>query len=191
MATTFEQRRERQGPPEFATEFPIGTIRQGNDGRLWKVVPANGSQRWSRLAAKDEERITSGAQAQAAAPGAARSPERYQGGRRTIPPGPYPVWTPGAGTARAPTQPYPLSRLQQPIRPEQLQQVPSVQAVQALQRREGGYLLPTQRSATRGVGPSPALGTDSSPSPPHPHGIHPSRGRSMGAHRRGAWSDRG
>jgi len=37
----------RKGPEESATLFPIGTIKQGNDGNMWVInVSKNGVQRW-------------------------------------------------------------------------------------------------------------------------------------------------
>lgn len=36
----------RQSPNDSATAFPVGTVKQGNDGNLWVVKSYNGVQRW-------------------------------------------------------------------------------------------------------------------------------------------------
>lgn len=40
----------RLAPTKSATEFPVGTIRKGQDGKKWKVIKTkNGIQRWQRM----------------------------------------------------------------------------------------------------------------------------------------------
>ena len=40
----------RKGPTESATQFPIGTIKKGNDGNRWKIIVTDsGVHRWSKI----------------------------------------------------------------------------------------------------------------------------------------------
>ena len=41
------KKKGRKGPEESATKFSVGTIKKGNDGKLWQIhVSKNGIQRW-------------------------------------------------------------------------------------------------------------------------------------------------
>lgn len=39
----------RKGPMESATDFTIGTVREGNDGYFWQVIKSGRTRRWKRL----------------------------------------------------------------------------------------------------------------------------------------------
>jgi hypothetical protein len=40
----------RKGPTESATQFPVGTIKKGNDGNKWKIIETGtGVHRWSKI----------------------------------------------------------------------------------------------------------------------------------------------
>lgn len=43
-------RSNRPSPSDSATDYPVGTVKRGNDSNLWKVIAAsNGVQRWARV----------------------------------------------------------------------------------------------------------------------------------------------
>ena len=52
---------ERKGPTESATKFPVGAVRQGNDGVAWAVAATKtGVRRWRRVSQKDGGRAAKG-----------------------------------------------------------------------------------------------------------------------------------
>jgi hypothetical protein len=39
----------RKSPSYSATQFAIGTMRDGNDGHVWEVIRAGNTRRWKRM----------------------------------------------------------------------------------------------------------------------------------------------